>query len=171
MILAWLRLLWEVIKALPWWAWLVFGLMVGAFVYGEWKEDRGEARVQAKWDLEISRAREKARGTEEGWKAAVYNLAYGSTLARIERERSFQKTLADLRSGAVRVRPRLQCVPRPAGPSPGHDDPSTGPEIAGGVQASDIELVLHVGNDADAVSERLKMCQDYVRIIQNPRPG
>lgn len=165
MILAWLRLLWEVLKALPWWAWLVFGLMVGAFVYGEWKEDQGEARVQAKWGREIATAREKARGTEEGWKAAIYNLAYGSTLARIERERSFQKTLADLDSGAVRVRPRLQCLPRDSAAAAGNDDSATGPEIAGGVQESDIALVLHVGNDADAISESLKMCQDYVKII------
>lgn len=56
--------LWKAIRALPWWAWLVVGVLVAAYFYGEARYEAGSSEVQGRWDAATTQAEEAKRQFE-----------------------------------------------------------------------------------------------------------
>lgn len=56
--------IWSILKALPWWAWLVAGLLLAGYLYGEHKEAQGAAEVQGRWDDAATIEAQQRRDTE-----------------------------------------------------------------------------------------------------------
>jgi hypothetical protein len=67
-ILAFLKIgigwLWSALKALPWWAWLVIGLLFAGWLYGERRHAHGAAEVQGRWDAAATIEAQQRRDTE-----------------------------------------------------------------------------------------------------------
>lgn len=163
-------------KAVPLWVWLILGVAIAFFAYGEYKDnrgyDRGSSERQALWDEASTKAAQEARATEDGWRKGITDYATKATQERLAREQETARIIDGLRTGAVSVRPRFHCpvsaTPRPA---PGDDGATPGPDEPAGFQASDAVVVLRIGDDADAVSERLAQCQNYVRTVAGSSGG
>lgn len=60
--MVWFTAAWAAIKSLPWWAWLVFAILVAGYFYGEHKEAAGRDSVQALWDEATRKSNEQVRG-------------------------------------------------------------------------------------------------------------
>lgn len=161
-------------KSIPWWAYLAAGLLLAAFLYGENRYRDGQAERQGLWDAANTLAEKKNRRTEDGWRKGIADYATQETHKRLAREREFAAIVDGLQSGSgpVRVRSRLKCpVPKAPGTSAGNDDSASGSQFIGGFQESDAVVVLRIGDDADAVSERLAQCQNYVRTVAGSSMG
>lgn len=167
-----LMILRNVFKAIPWWAYLVAGLLLAAFLYGESRYRAGQAERQALWDAAATAAAQEARATEDGWRKGITDYATKATQERLAREQETARIIDGLRTGAVSVRPRFRCpvssTPRTA---PGDDGSTPGPDEPAGFQESDAVVVLRIGDDADSVSERLSQCQNYVRTVSGSSGG
>lgn len=80
-----------------------------------------------------------------------------------------ERTIADLRAGAIRVREHLTCGPAksPFGGSPsGKAGTGTGVgdgSAQGGLSGADVELVLRIASEADEVVRQLTRCQQIIR--------
>lgn len=159
-------------KAVPFWVWIALGLLIAAFLYGESRYRAGQAERQALWDAASTAAAQEARATEDGWRKGITDYATKATQERLAREQETARIIDDLRTGAVSVRPRFRCpvsaTPRPA---PGDDGSTPGPDEPAGFQESDAVVVLRIGDDADAVSERLAQCQNYVHTVSGSSGG
>lgn len=77
--------------------------------------------------------------------------------------------IAALRAGTIRVRERLTCAAPAANDSPGSTGGQTSASArlgdaaqARGLSSADIELVLRIGAEADAVARQLSACQAIV---------
>ncbi|WP_156087754.1 hypothetical protein [Lysobacter sp. Root667] len=117
------------------------------------------AKAQAQADLLA--ATEAARKREGDWAAAVYDITFDLVSKGLARERETAAAVADLRRGALVVRPRLTCrVPDAAQAVAGVH----GAE-AGGLSVEDAEFLLRVGADADGVADQLAACQAYARAV------
>lgn len=163
---AFLGVAWKFLKGLPWQLYAFLALVAACWWYGHVRYEAGQASVQAAWDAATAEARDKAKAREKEWGDAVYKLSYEWETWRIGYEAETTRTIDALRSGAIRVRPRLQCsVPQASGPAAVHDGPTPGPEQPTGLQESDVELVLRIGADADTVGARLTACQAYVKSL------
>jgi len=170
--LGFLKAFWDLLKSIPWRAWVGFAaFLIGVilvFSYGNYRENQGASRVQGLWDAATTQAQEEARATERGWREGISKYATDETNKRLAREREFASILDGLQSGngPVRVRPRLKCsVPKLAGAAAGNDDSAAQPGQSGGFQESDAVVVLRIGEDADSVASRLAQCQHYVKTV------
>lgn len=167
----WLGIL-AILKTVNWRVWvglIAFALGVAAaLAYGNYRENKGEATVQGRWDAANTKAEQENRAKEEGWRKGITDWATQETNKRLTREREFAAIVDGLQSGSgpISVRPRLKCpVPKAPGAASGNDGPASGSEFTGGFQESDAVVVLRIAEDADSVASRLAQCQHYVRTV------
>jgi len=113
-------------------------------------------------DKEVAKAktaRENAaavrQAVEDSWRAAHYQLAWDAEVHRREREQETERLIADVRAGAIRVRPRFTC---PAVPRDSATGPENRPAEPSGLQKSDIELVLRIADEADRIADERNQC-------------
>lgn len=104
-----------------------------------------------------AKAAQLAREKEEGWRQGITQWVVRYVGERERREEELNRTISGLKSGSLRVKPRLSCAPPT---SPG----SNGGE-AGGLSAEDAEFLLREAARADALAEQLKLLQEYVKEI------
>lgn len=147
---------------IPAWVWVALALIAGGWYYGHTRFEDGQADIQAKWNKANAKQEAINRATEAVWRKAVYDEAYKAERQRIEHQAQTDRAVDDLRSGALRVRDRLQCKPRPSttGPIPGDDEGKKG-----GLLREDAEFLLRFAGEADQAVIQLSECQSYVRTI------
>lgn len=127
-------------------------LLAGGLFWWGWS--KGAQSEQDKQAVAQAKAERVLRATEDGWRAAHWNLAYMNEKKRIERERQVQTDIDGLRTGTLRVRDRLVCPKVPA-------TPGTGPEPdhqASGLLREDAELVLRIAAEADTIADERNQC-------------
>lgn len=138
------------------------GLFGSGFLVGcDWKGDQKEKEALIAKD----KAEEVRRAVENAWGVALYNLAYSAEEQRIERERETEATIADLRSGALRLRNRFTCpgVPR--------DPATTGqPESASayGLRAEDAEFLVRFADKRDQIADERNQCIASYNALRRP---
>lgn len=140
----------------------LLGALVGA-ASGWYLQDlrwtRKEATYKAAAALELSRATNTARSTEQGLQARVDALAslYDKQKEKLNAETA--RVLSDLRSARVHLNaPAVSCTPAPASAPGGADAPGTCELHAGTSEA----LAALTGR-ADALALKLNALQDFVR--------
>jgi hypothetical protein len=154
--------------------WLAIGGAVVLLVAGLWLRAHwigvGEGRVQARWDAqEAVYARQRAeaitaaRVLEERHRAELKAVADRFQAEQRKADEDHAAAVAAVRSGAVRVRERFRC-PAPAGMPATAADPG-GADAAGprGLQPADLEYLLGIGAEADAIARRLNALQEACR--------
>lgn len=136
--------------------------------YGDRREAKGAAGVQALWDASKARgaillaeAEREARRVEREQQAR-YDAVAGE-LAR-ERDDAIQErdaVLADAAAGRLRLRDKFRC---PAAGVPGAADPAAGgDEAEGGVLSfADQEFLVRLGHEADDAVRALTACQSLL---------
>jgi hypothetical protein len=156
-VLSWLR-------KVPTWAWAALGLAVCLMVMRSHWIGVGESRVQAVLDAEraanklAADAQKAEAAAKEAKDAAAFALLADNL--RKENERAKQdadRTIADLRRGAIRLRDRFTCkstVPAAAG-SPARSDEAG----QGGFTVEDASIALRIASDGDAAIRQLTACQ------------
>lgn len=156
-VLSWLR-------RVPTWAWAVLAavvLLAGAY---RWAYSRGAESVQAEWDTErtalaLQAEAQKAEAAAKEAKDAAAFAVLADNL-RKENERAKQdadRTIADLRRGAVRLRDRFTCpraMPQAAGSAARSDEAGQG-----GFTVEDASVALGIARDGDAAIRQLTACQ------------
>ncbi len=122
-------------------------------------------------DKEVAKAktaREKAaavrQAVEDSWRAAHYQLAWDAEVHRREREQETERLIADVRTGAIRVRPRFTCPGLPTNSAAIPIDSEGG---QGGLQREDVEFLLRLAGEADKAVIQLHECQGYARSLAN----
>jgi hypothetical protein len=136
----------------------------------------GAGKVQRKWDVEkIAHARalldqEAAhRAQERRWGEATAKLTESLRGAQEALQDDYENTIADMRSGALRLRNDLRgCRAQLPGdpPTPSGDHGAGG----GGLSEARQELALRIGAECDAVVNRLTAAQEYIKEIQGGGP-
>lgn len=152
------------LSRIPVQAWLALAAALLLWLAYSWAYGRGEAAVQARWDVEkaaiaaeAAKAAAEAKAREDADKAAITAAA-----ARLKQENANalaerDSLIRDLRAGRVRVRETLRCpsrMPEAAGRTPGSDE-------AGGAYVSreNQEFFLRLGTEADNAARQLTACQ------------
>lgn len=156
--LGWVQLLWKPVLV------LVLVLVVRSHWIGV-----GEDRVQGKFDAykakviaATERARDAAKRAEAvqagAIAAATDKLKQDNADARAKADR----TIADLRAGALRLQPRFKC---PARHLPGTPAGSEGSQPAGegGLSDQDAEFLIRFASGADAAVNQLTACQSILK--------
>jgi hypothetical protein len=162
----WLSLL---LRAAPYLAAVAAVIGLGTYVHHHGVES-GRAEVQARFDLHLRQDAEaiaaenaKDRAKEEATQAAFARVdqQHQETLKNAQAE--YEKIIASLKSGAVRVRDnraavcRSEASPTPA--SPGSDQPGARSQLS----EPDAEFLLSIGREADQVVTQLQACQALLK--------
>lgn len=143
----------------PWQAWAVIAIIIGLALYIDSRTDAaysaGYAKARAKYEAQIDKM--KSDAAEERQKNQ--KLMDAEALKLIERmEKGYEerdKTIADLRRGALRLRDKFTCkMPTDSKPSAGGDGQGTG-----GFSSEDAEFLIREASRADSVARRLSSCQ------------
>lgn len=152
------------LKMVPTWAWAALGLAVCLMVMRSHWIGVGESRVQAVLDAERAQnklaadAQKAEAAAKEAKDAAAFSLLADNL--RKENERAKQdadRTIADLRRGAIRLRDRFTC-PRTVPQTAGSPEGSHGTDDAG-FTVADAEVALGIAATGDKAIRRLTACQ------------
>ena len=160
---------WAFLKGLPWELWLGIAILALAWFWGHLQYNAGQRDVQAKFDqyravlmqkTEAARvAAKRAEAVQAGAIAAATDkLKQDNADARAKADR----TIADLRAGALRLQPRFKC---PARHLPGTPAGSEGSQSAGegGLSDQDAEFLIRFASGADAAVNQLTACQSILK--------
>ena len=120
----------------------------------------GESRVQAQWDareadyaLKRAEAAIAARNTEARWRAEYAAIAARFLAEQKEADETHDRTIADLRRGALRVQNRLTC---PSGRAEAAADAARAIGASqAGLLPADAEFLLREAARADEVARQL----------------
>lgn len=154
---------WAALRRVPLWAWAVVGLVAAGAWYGHTQRLAGRAEVQAKWDAAVERGAAQAAAREQDWRNSIYHLAYAAEKRRLEREQETERTIADLRAGTLRLRPRFTC---PAVPGDSTASGESVPADAGGLQLADVEFLLREAERADRAADERNQCIDSYNALR-----
>lgn len=142
--------------------WIVQACVVLAAVLGFyfWADGNGYDRAVAQQKKADEKAAVITRAKEEALLSVIWSVAYDTEETRIAREADTARTIAGLRAGTVKLRPRFQCprVDRPAAPAAGSDDAAEG-----GLQIEDAEFLVREADRADGIVQQLTACQAVVQ--------
>lgn len=184
--------IWGFVSKIPLKVWAVIAVLVAVWFYGGYKERVGvakqavvTAKVQGHLDAdravakayreEVKKAisiRLAANARKERADAAAFKLAADNLKVQNEKsQREASRTIADLRSGALKLRERFQCKASPAAGSgsevaagtAGGDDPSNA-----GLQKEDAGFLISESDRADQVVNQLNACQDILEAERSP---
>lgn len=151
---------WAFLKGIPLWVWLGLALLAGGLYYGHVRFEAGQADVQAKFDQHLEadkvatakfNAETKAKEAAQAEKLAQVGFQYERDKAHALDQKD--RVIADLRSGAVSLRPQWRC---PASPMP---------DTPGSTQAVDDAADLREA-DAGSLVSIAAACDAHVRGLQ-----
>jgi hypothetical protein len=154
------------------WALIGAGVVVlalGLFLRAHWI-DVGESRVQARWDAAeaahaIKRAEAviAARVLEQRHRDELKAVADRFLTEQRKADEDHAAAVAAVRVGTVRVRDRFTC-PSPGVPAASADPGSADDAGPRGLQPADLEYLLGIGAEADAIARRLNALQEACRV-------
>jgi hypothetical protein len=136
---------------------LVAALLAGGLFGSGWWIGRDGAQDKAREAALVAKAEaeEVRRAVENAWGVALYKLAYSAEEQRIERERETESTIADLRSGAIRLRYRFTCPKLPRDPAPaGQPEPAD----TYGLRTEDAEFLVRFADERDQIADERNQC-------------
>lgn len=156
--------IWLFLKGIPMWVWIALGLVAAGLLYGSSRFDAGleKGRIELAAHLEDDKAATAKFNAETAKKDTAQAEAIAQIGFRYEREKADalkaqDSVIADLRSGAVRVRDRFRTCPgvsnAPAGSGLDHG------EADSGFNATDAEAAFGITGDGDAGIIQLTACQ------------
>lgn len=154
-----------ILRSIPPWAWLVLGLLVAAFLYGNAREAQGYAEAKAEYEAQAIVDSEQAARflAEETARNRIREQNLGNQLhqAAIDHAKELKdleartgRTVADLRAGNVQLRQHWRaCLGKVPGPG---NTPETGPadDAAADLRAADIGRVQGIAGSCDAAVKR-----------------
>jgi hypothetical protein len=148
---------------------VVLGALSGAYMHGystaaaRWKlivQQNETANAEAK-----AAAVSAARADEQGAAKRQAKIAANQIEGLQNEINSRDRTIADLRSGAISLRKRFTCpAASAAGQSAAATSTGNGDATqAGGLQQQDAEFLVRLASEADEVTLQLQACQAVVR--------
>jgi hypothetical protein len=144
-------------------------LALGLFLRAHWI-DVGADRVQARWDaseaqhaLKRAEAVIAARVLEQRHRDEMKAVADRFLADQEKADEDHAAAVAAVRVGTVRVRDRFTC-PSPGVPAASADPGSADDAGPRGLQPADLEYLLGIGAEADAVARRLNALQEACRV-------
>jgi hypothetical protein len=144
-------------------------LVLVLFLRAHWI-DVGESRVQARWDAaEAKHARQRAeaivaaRVLEQRHRDELKAVADRFLADQEKADEEHAAAVAAVRAGTVRVRERFTC-PSPGVPAASADPGSADDAGPRGLQPADLEYLLGIGAEADAIARRLNALQAACRV-------
>jgi hypothetical protein len=163
----------------PWWLRLLpYALAVGAVMAALWAAysfgcdvtSEHYQRVIAQHDADNSKllleAQGKLRAQERRHIADMTSIDQQHQEAMQNEITSRDRTIADLRTGAVRLRDKFTTCQRATAGTAGAAGASTGKCDAAAsieLQKADAEFLIGLASDADQVADQLRACQGVVR--------
>jgi hypothetical protein len=138
----------------PAWVWVAFLLLGAGWYYGHTRYNAGQADIQAKWDESRAKAEQAARKVQDVWESKIYALTFDAEKRRKEREAETDRTIADLRSGALRVRDRFRCPSVPKAPAIAGEPPAEEP----GFREEDAGVLIGIADEADTIADDRNQC-------------
>jgi len=149
------------LRAVPWQGWALAAAVSACWWYGEARADQREAEVRAEYELQITEQGEQAaqflaeqeaehRKRERALSAELLHNEATHAQALLDAEARADRTVADLRSGNVKLRQHWQrCLGQV--PGPGQNAGTAGEPVTGAdLRAADIGRVQRVGGTCDA---------------------
>ena len=171
-----LAAIWRFLKGIPWQLWIVLALIAAIWWHGSAMYAKGYDTANGEWQARADKitAEYQARMIEAQAKAAAELAEANVRMGEIERKTlaekeainaQHEKTLADLRSGTLRVRGLFQCP----SDSVSGSSAATGSGNAGGqagFTAEDAGIALGIARDGDAAIIQLGRAQEVIREYQ-----
>jgi hypothetical protein len=156
----------------PYLVWIKAGvllaLLVGAYALGR---DHGGDRVQAKFDAHMAadakaeaKALADARKAEQAKAAELAEIAEKYEKDKADAQAAADRTIADLRSGAIRLRSHWQGC-QATGRVSGDATSATIADAAEQLREASAARIIGIGREADAKERAL---QEVIRAYQSP---
>lgn len=164
--------------ASPWWlralpyALVVVGLLAGLRAvekYGEHVRDAYWKGVIAAANTahaqQLTKLEAAARADEQAKATSMHTIDQQTIQGQTDEISKRDRTIADYRSGAVRLRDKFTCAAgadqrvREAATGAGQRDAAS----AGGLQQTDVEFLVRLASEADQAVTQLAACQAVVR--------
>jgi hypothetical protein len=128
------------------------------------------AQLHAASDKQHAADLEAARSSERDHVLTISAIEATHQKERQDEKAKYDHMLADLRSGALRLRSRFAC---PAASPRGVPDPAAGagdspPTSESGLQSADVLLLVQLADDADQVALQLKAAQAVIAADRAP---
>lgn len=153
------------LTSLPWWLYVAAAVVAVGWwqvdAYGERQYVAGQNETQGRWDAqEAIYARQRAeaitaaRVLEERHRAELKAVADRFLADQEKADEEHAAAVAAVRDGSRRVRERFTC-PSPGVPAAPADPGSSDAAGPRGLQPEDLEYLLGIGAEADAVARRL----------------
>ena len=174
----WLTAIWKVLKGIPWQLYALLALVVAIWWHGSAMYGKGYDTANREWQARADKASAEyqARLIDAQTRAAAEIAAANVRMGEIERNTlaekeainaQHEKTLADLRSGALRVRGRFQCPARSGDMSGSTAAPGSGDAGSeAGFNAEDAGIALGIARDGDAAIVQLGRAQEVIKEYQ-----
>ncbi len=141
------------LRRIPGWVYVLLFALAGLWLFGRYQKEQGRQEVRTEWAKSREKAEKVRRATEQAWNKAVWDIAYAAELKREEREQETERTIADLRSGTVRLRDRFTC---PAAKAPGTSAQPVPQES--GLREEDAEFLVRLADEADTIADERNQC-------------
>lgn len=162
-----LKLAGNFLRAVPWQIWATIAVVAAIWLTKTVSFNAGVDVTNAEWQARFDRANAEAdRKAREAEQAHVNEVDRIAQNLIEERNRGFQErdqVIADLRAGALRLRPRFQCPARqqaaPAGTAAAGSDGGA----QAGLSGADAEFLVREASRADEVARQLTACQAVIR--------
>ena len=144
------------------WVVLLVALLVG--LYGHWRYKAGQADIQLGFDMHLvadqlayDQAVIDAAAKEAKQAEAITAIVEEKRIANDKLIQDRDRTIADLRSGVIKLRQRFKCK---ASSLPGSPASPAGSDEAGegGLRDEDAEFLVRFASDADAVAIQANAC-------------
>lgn len=128
---------------------------------GEWKTKVAEQSQAATEKYAALESQYRAKEKESQDNAAKIGEAYEK--GRSERDAEYDRTIADLNAGNLRLRKRFQSCPASGVPGAGAGSTSDNAAQGGGLSKQDQEFLIRIGREADEVAGQLASCQAQLK--------
>lgn len=127
----------------------------------EWKAKVAEESRQATEKYSALESQHRAKEKESQDNAAKIGEAYEK--GRSERDAEYERTIADLNAGNLRLRKRFQACPTTGLPGTSSSGASSDAVQGGGLSKQDQEFLIRIGREADEVAGQLASCQAQLK--------
>ena len=156
------------LKAIPWQAYAVAGVVSLGLFYGHLRFNAGKAKIQGKFDEYKTQVASDIAKQEAENKAKELKdrLAFDAAATLLEKRNAdtkanAERTIADLRAGTLKLRNRFTC-PAKATEVAGSSEGDNGTSEAG-LLGADAEFLISEAERADKVVNQLTACQNVLK--------